>query len=90
MDPIAFFADKSDFDLFNVDEVEIPELTEADLPGGKRKGVTCETCGELVHDGRHVERDGHILCKKCAGEKVYYREIRRLTPEEVSAGVPRA
>lgn len=90
VDPIAFFADKSDFDLFNVDEVEIPELTEADLPGGKRKGVTCETCGELVHDGRHVERDGHILCKKCAGEKVYYREIRRLTPEEISAGVPRA
>lgn len=89
-DPVAFFADKSDDVLFNVDEVELPELTDADLPGGKRKGVACETCGELIHDGREVVHDGHVLCKKCAGEHVYYREVRRLSAEEVAAGVPRA
>lgn len=87
VDPVAFFADKSDDVLFDVDEVELPDLTEEDLPGGKTKGVACEKCGELIHDHREVVVDGHVLCKKCAGEHVYYREVRRLTPAEVAAGV---
>ena len=87
VDPVAFFADKSDDVLFDVDEVELPDLTEEDLPGGKTKGVACERCGELIHDHREVVVDGHVLCKKCAGEHVYYREVRRLTPAEVAAGV---
>lgn len=87
VDPVAFFADKPDDALFNVDVVELPDLTDADLPGGKSKGVTCEKCGELVHDHREVVVDGHVLCKKCAGEHVYYREVRRLTSDEVAAGV---
>ena len=87
VDPIAFFADKTDDELFNVDEVELPELTELDLPGGKTKGLTCEKCGELIHDHREVVVDGHVLCRKCAGLPVYYREVRRLSAEEVAAGV---
>ncbi|MBS5450178.1 MAG: TraR/DksA C4-type zinc finger protein [Coriobacteriia bacterium] len=89
-DPVAFFADLSDDVLFNVDVVELPELTEADLPGGKSHGIPCASCGELIHDGRGIERDGKLYCKKCAGEHVYYREVRRLTSEEVAAGVRQA
>lgn len=85
-DPVEFFSGLSDQDLFNVDEVELPDLTDDDLPGGKSRGVACEECGELVHDHREVVRDGRVLCKKCAGEHVYYRELRRLTPDQVQAG----
>lgn len=87
VDPVAFFGAIPDDKLFDVTEVELPDLTEQDLPGAHDKGVACEECGELVHNGREVVRDGRVLCKKCAGEHVYYRELRRLTPEEVAAGV---
>ncbi len=86
-DPVAFFNAIPDERLFDVDEVVLPDLTEDDLPGGTTHGVACERCGELIHDHREVVRDGHVLCKKCAGEHVYYRTVRRLTPAQVQAGV---
>ena len=87
VDPVAFFGAIPDDRLFDVTEVEFPDLTDQDLPGAHDKGVACESCGELVHNGREIVRGGHALCRKCAGEHVYYRELRRLTPEEVAAGV---
>lgn len=87
VDPVAFFEGIPDDKLFDVTEVELPDLTEEDLPSSHGHGLACEECGELVHNGREVVRDGRVLCKKCAGEHVYYREVRRLTAEEVAAGV---
>lgn len=76
---LAFFAGLSDDELFQVNEVELPDFMEYDLPGKPRKTEVCESCGERIHDGRGVVRDGHVYCKRCAGEHVYYKlgqEIR--------------
>lgn len=87
VDVKAFFAAYSDDDLFIVHEVELPDFREFDLPGKPRATQICEVCGERIHDGRGVERDGHVYCKRCAGEHVYYVEGRRLSPAELAAGV---
>ena len=86
-DPRAFFADVPDCDLFLVHEVTLPNLEPWDLPSGSRKTVVCERCGERVHDGRAIERNGHVYCRRCGGEHVYYVEGVRLSPEEVERGV---
>lgn len=85
-DVVAFFGQYSDAELFCVHEVELPDMDECDLPGKPRVTQMCEACGERVHDGRGVERDGHVYCKRCAGEHVYYVEGRELTSAEVEAG----
>ena len=69
---LAFFAARSDNELFQVNEVRLPDFEQYDLPGRPRKTEVCEMCGERIHDGRGVERDGHVYCKRCAGEHVYY------------------
>ena len=83
---LAFFAGLSDDDLFCVNEVELTDFMEYDLPGRPRKTQVCEVCGERVHDGRGVERDGHVYCRRCAGEPVYYKLGRELTAGERAAG----
>ena len=83
---VDFYAPYTDAQLFCVHEIELPDLTENDLPGKPRETAVCEKCGERIHDGRQVERDGHTYCKKCAGEHVYYRELRELSPEDLIAG----
>ena len=70
---LDFFAGFSDAELFLVHEVELPDFKEFDLPGRPRKTQVCEVCGERIHDGRGVERDGHTYCRRCAGEHVYYQ-----------------
>lgn len=87
VDVKAFFAKLTDDELFCVHEVELPDLSEYDLPGRPRKTEVCEVCGERIHDGRGIERDGHVYCRRCAGEHVYYVEGRELTADEVARGV---
>lgn len=84
---LAFFAGFGDAELFCVHEVTLPDFEEFDLPGRPRKTQICEVCGERVHDGRGIERDGHTYCRRCAGEHVYYVEGRELSAEELSHGV---
>lgn len=84
---LAFFAAFSDDELFIVHEVELPDFLEYDLPGKPRKTEVCERCGERIHDGRGIERDGHVYCRRCAGEHVYYIEGKRLSAGELDAGV---
>ena len=69
---LAFFASYTDDELFCVNQVRLPDFEELDLPGRPRKTEVCAACGERVHDGRGVERDGRVLCRRCAGEHVYY------------------
>jgi len=76
-DLVEFFNQFSDEEMFRIQEVEL-ELTEYDLPGSPKVHVVCESCGEHVLDNRHVEKDGKILCKACAGEPLYYRVIGEL------------
>ena len=83
----AFFAAYRDDELFYVHEIELPDFEATDLPGKPRVTQICETCGERIHDGRGIERDGHVYCRRCAGEHVYYKEGRELSAEEIATGV---
>lgn len=60
-------------ELFEIREVKVT-LKETDLPGKPREKVTCEKCGIVVRDGRHLIIEGKILCKICAGQS-YFEEV---------------
>jgi len=59
-------------ELFQIEEVRI-NLREVDLPGKPREKVICENCGIVVRDGKHLIKDGKILCKICAGFSYFER-----------------
>ena len=69
---LAFFAELTDDELFYAHEVSLTDFDEFDLPGRPRRKQYCEVCGDLIHDNRAIERDGHTYCRRCAGEHVYY------------------
>lgn len=60
-------------DLFEVQWVQV-ELPPEEFPGYKGERVACEQCGEGINFRREIRRDGHILCRACAGES-YYRPL---------------
>lgn len=59
-----------DTELFDHQWVKV-ELPPEDLPGYKGERATCAQCGEAINFGRHVRRDGRVLCRACAGESYY-------------------
>lgn len=46
-------------------------LKPGDYPGPPVCAEVCQCCGEEVTDDRHVEVNGKILCKTCAGAGYY-------------------
>ena len=46
-------------------------LGAEEFPGFKGPRRVCAVCGEGINFERHVEHDGLILCKACAGERYY-------------------
>ncbi|MDR2493121.1 MAG: FmdE family protein [Coriobacteriales bacterium] len=73
-DLVAFYQAIPDDRMFAVKAVEV-DLGPFDLPGKPLRRVRCEACGETVMDGRDKEVAGRTLCKVCAGEPAYYREV---------------
>jgi formylmethanofuran dehydrogenase subunit E len=73
-DKVAFFESISDDELIIAEKVRV-HVKPGDLPGKPKDSVACESCGEFIHDGREVRRDGKVLCKSCAGEPVYYSKV---------------
>jgi formylmethanofuran dehydrogenase subunit E len=59
-----------DADLFEHQWVRV-SIGPEDLPGFKAARVLCSECGEAVNFRREVMRDGHTLCRSCAGESYY-------------------
>jgi formylmethanofuran dehydrogenase subunit E len=75
---IAFYEAIPDDELIIAEPVKV-HLEPGDLPGKPQATVVCAACGEKVHDGREVVRDGKTYCKPCAGEPVvkpvYYTKL---------------
>lgn len=71
-DMIDFYEKLPDGEMFKTERVRV-ELRSSDLPGPPLEVQYCAACGEDVTDGRHVLRDGRILCRACAGEAYYTR-----------------
>ena len=69
------YREMSDEDLFDVQEVRV-ELAPEEFPGYKADRVVCSECGEGINFRREVVRDGHVLCRACAGES-YYEILNR-------------
>ena len=46
-------------------------LEPEDLPGFKGPRRVCGECGEGISFERFVEREGHTLCRGCAGDRYY-------------------
>ncbi len=67
------YREMPDSDLFDVRPVKV-ELPPEEFPGYKGARVVCERCGESINFRREVRRDGHVLCRACAGER-YYEEL---------------
>ena len=64
------YRELSDEDLFARQWVRV-RIGPEDMPGYKEKRVVCAECGEGINFKREVTRDGHVLCRACAGERYY-------------------
>jgi len=64
------YREMPDDDLFHIQWVKVAVLPE-ELPGYKGERIVCAECGEGINFNREVRRDGHILCRACAGESYY-------------------
>lgn len=70
-DAKAWFATRSDEDLFSVQKVVV-NCTDLDAPGKPHSHVICAVCGEEVTDGREVQTGcGKAICGSCAGQAYY-------------------
>ena len=67
------YREMPDEDLFTAQWVRV-ELRPEELPGFKAPTVICARCGEGINFHREVTRDGHTLCRACAG-KSYFRPL---------------
>lgn len=67
------YREMPDDDLFEVQQVRV-DLPPEEFPGYKGERIVCSECGEGINFRREVVRDGHTLCRACAGES-YYRTL---------------
>ena len=64
------YREMSDDDLFATQWVKV-DLPPEEFPGYKGERITCSQCGEGINFRREVRRDGHVLCRACAGQSYY-------------------
>ncbi len=60
--------------LFRVQKVHV-DISEFDLPGPTKQKTTCSQCGQIIRDGREIEKDGQMLCKPCSGNSYFSHAI---------------
>ncbi len=72
-DPLLFWRNIPDSDVFTVQDVSI-DIPKEDLPGKPLLKIECENCRERIMDGREKKVKGRVLCRACAG-KAYYNRI---------------
>ncbi len=52
--------------LFRVQKVHV-NISKFDLPGPTKQKITCGQCGQIIRDGREIEKNAQPLCKPCSG-----------------------
>ena len=58
--------------LFDVQKIRL-NLPETEMPGPPRRHAVCESCGQVVRDGKEVCQNGAVLCRHCGGESYFCR-----------------
>jgi formylmethanofuran dehydrogenase subunit E len=66
----AYLDGKTDEELFKIEQVRV-NIKPEDMPGKPVSKTQCACCGEVITDGREVEKAGAVLCKNCAGDGYY-------------------
>ncbi len=69
-----YFRNVPEDELIELEEVEV-ELSDLDLPGFPQRTDECRQCGELIFDGRGVNRKDTLLCRHCADGSYYKRKV---------------
>jgi formylmethanofuran dehydrogenase subunit E len=64
------YREMADGDLFDVQWVRVV-IGPEEMPGYKGERIVCEQCGEGINFRKEVHRNGHVLCRACAGERYY-------------------
>jgi formylmethanofuran dehydrogenase subunit E len=64
--------------LFDVQKIRL-NLPETEMPGPPRRRAVCESCGQVVRDGKEVCQNGAALCRHCGGES-YFCRMEALPP----------
>jgi formylmethanofuran dehydrogenase subunit E len=64
------YREMAEDDLFTKQWVKV-ELPAEEFPGYKGERIVCAECGEGINFSREVQREGHVLCRACAGERYY-------------------
>jgi formylmethanofuran dehydrogenase subunit E len=64
------YREMAEDDLFTKQWVKV-ELPAEEFPGYKGERIICADCGEGINFRREVQREGHVLCRACAGERYY-------------------
>ena len=64
------YVDFADEKLFKWQQAVL-KFSPEDLPGYRAKRVLCEQCGEGIGFRREVRKDGHTLCRACAGDSYW-------------------
>ena len=66
--------------LFRVQKVHV-NISKFDLPGPTKQKITCSQCGQVIRDGREIEKDGQTLCKPCNGNCYFSNSMEISWPE---------
>jgi len=66
--------------LFNGYEVKV-QLDDSDMPGPPKSHMVCETCGQMVRDGReivtNIDGKAKTICRPCS-KRSYFSPLRRV------------
>lgn len=56
--------------LFDITKVRV-DLPEWEMPGPPRRHAVCDICGQVIRDGKEIQRNSQILCRPCGGDSYF-------------------
>lgn len=59
--------------LFDVQRVRV-DLRTWEMPGPPKRHATCDSCNQVIRDGREIHRNDQVLCRPC-GQTCYFHPM---------------
>ncbi len=73
--------------LFTVQPVVV-DLPEWEMPGPPRRHATCDICGQVVRDGKEIQRNSKTLCRPC-GQACYFFPVNGSGEDDLNGTIKR-
>lgn len=64
-------------EIFQAEQVTV-DLSAFDLPGPPPPRSICHVCGEEIIEGREINQNEKIACRRCANLPLYYKSVKYL------------